>query len=225
MGQSPVSHSSAARATPHLSGVVVVYRREATLIGDLRLRWEEKFSYNSTAVRVTLSLHFFLMIFFFFFKCQVFSDTFSPSRDSHISYMKNFNEISYMSVKTAPYVHLMKHHDPLTDSNQIRHFKYHYQTHWCHIFGKSISVRIVGILLKPFKSGWRQTSTVHKMVKYTESAESFGGLNDHFTTGSINEVHVQEKQTINSVFFLSQYSWRKRKRKKDTWGLSTTAPG
>lgn len=38
------------------------------------------------------------------------------------------------------------------------------------------------------------------MVKYTESTESFGGLNDHFTTTTINEVHVQKKQTINSVF-------------------------
>lgn len=50
------------------------------------------------------------------------------------------------------------------------------------------------------------------MVKYTESAESFGSLNDHFIT-TIDKVHVQKKQTINSVFLTILIKKMKKKTK------------
>lgn len=38
------------------------------------------------------------------------------------------------------------------------------------------------------------------MVKYTESAESFGRWNNGVTITTVDQVHVDEEQTINSVF-------------------------
>lgn len=58
---------------------------------------------------------------------------------------------------------------------------------------------LVSGFLKPFESDRRQTSTIHKMVKYTESAESFGGWEDRVSITTVD--HLHEEQTINSVFF------------------------
>lgn len=50
------------------------------------------------------------------------------------------------------------------------------------------------------------------MVKYTESAESFGGWNNGATITTVDQVHVHEEQTINGVFPTTL----KSKEKKDT---------
>lgn len=222
MGLSPVSHSSAARAHRHIYPLVSSTggkQHWSVTCGSGGRR-------NFNLIQLLLGSHsdytsFFKMSVFFFFEIP------SALPETHISYMKNFNE---MSVHVGWGGSLCTSDERSWPSDRFKSnkaFQVSLPTHWCHVFGKSISVRTVGSLLKPVQSGWRQTSTAHRMVKYTESAESFGGEGvggwiEHFTSSSSNQVRVEEKQRINSVFLTILM---KKTRKKNTWGLSTAAPG
>lgn len=146
-------------------------------------------------------------------QCSFLTSSWIPQvlSETDVSYMNDFNEISVHvgydgSICTSDATSWTFDR---CESNKA--FQVGQPSHWCHIFGKPVGYGIVSRFLKPFESDRRQTSTIHKMVKYTESAESFGGSNNRSTITTVDQVHVHEEQTINSVFF--QQHWKVNKRK------------
>lgn len=188
--QKPVSHSSAAVCNGTFIQRCV--REGRRVICDLPGR-----EFSPSVRGHTLVLYFCASMFFFNVKLHKFLQVLS---ETDISYMNDFNEIS---------AHVGYHGSICTsdgmswtfdrfESNKA--FQVEQPSHWCHIFGNPVGYGIVSRFLKPFERDRRQTSTIHKMVKYTESAESFRGSNNRFTIAAVDQVHVHEEQTINSVF-------------------------